>query len=729
MPETRRTEPVAGAGSALDQALERVLGAKTGKALERAFGLHTIDDLLQHYPRRYAHRGQLTPIASLTFGVPVTIVAEVVEVRERDMRARRGRITEVRITDGHGTLTLTFFNQPWRAAELLPGVRGVFSGKITEYRGSLQLAHPDYELFRPADASDAPEAAAAAAEEWATRPLPIYPATASLPSWRIAQAIAIVLDGLAEVPELLPAEVREAEQLLDHRAALEAVHRPTDDQQREQGQRTVRFEEAYVLQVALLRAREVLRLQRAQAFPLVADGLVAAFDAGLPYARTAGQIEVGEVIARELAGEVPMNRLLQGEVGSGKTLVAVRAMLQVADAGGQAALIAPTEVLAAQHLASLHSLLGPDLWQRVLPTLITGSLPAAERRHAALAVASGQSRLIVGTHALLSDKTQFEHLGLVVVDEQHRFGVEQREALKAKGIEQPHVLMLTATPIPRTVAMSVFGDLDISSLHELPAGRQPIASFVVPLAEHPAWLVRVWQRIVEEVQRGRQAYVVTPLIDQAEVTAASDEGGLLPEWSVERVVELLGSMPGTAHLRVAALHGRMKADEREQVMRDFAERRLDVLVATTVIEVGVNVPNASLIAVLDADRFGVAQLHQLRGRVGRGEHPSVALFVTKAEEGTPTRARIDAVAATTDGFELAELDLMLRREGDVLGASQSGARSQLKALRVTRDGRIIARARELAEAQLAAGRPISAALERALDRALNAASEHYLSAS
>ncbi|KAB1664377.1 ATP-dependent DNA helicase RecG [Pseudoclavibacter sp. CFCC 13611] len=749
---------------ALETPLERVLGAKTARALTRAYEVRTVGDLLSLFPRRYAHRGELTPIRFLHPGEQVTIVAEVVETREREMRARHGKITEARITDGQGFLTLTFFNQPWRAAELQPGARGVFSGRIGEYRGSLQLAHPDYELFaaEPAagtdrrrdtadrdhgdasEASDAPvvdEAADDQADAWARQPLPIYPATSTLPSWKTANSIGIVLDGLADLPELLPEAVRRRHRLLDRRAAFEAVHRPKDDAQLRVGLRSARFEEAYVLQTALLRQRAELETQHAEAFPHVPGGMLDELDRILPFDLTAGQRAVGETISAELSQGSPMNRLLQGEVGSGKTLVALRAMLQAADGAGQAALIAPTEVLATQHLASLHGMLGHELWQRLMPQLITGSLPTAQRRHAALAVASGRSRLIVGTHALLSDSTQFENLALVVVDEQHRFGVEQREALKAKGVHHPHVLMLTATPIPRTVAMTVFGDLDISSLHELPAGRRPVASFVVPLAEKPAWIERVWQRLAEEVEKGRQGYIVAPLIDDAEAaapgavgasgtgTAVGASGVPAQRWSVDRVLRVLAEHPATRHLRVAALHGRMKPEEREQVMRDYVERRLDVLVATTVIEVGVNVPNASAMVVFDADRFGVAQLHQLRGRVGRGEHPSLALFVTTAAEGTPTRARIDAVANTTDGFELAELDLSLRREGDVLGATQSGSRSQLRALQVTRDAKIIEQARQAAHEQLQTGEPLPEALERAIRAAVAETDEHYLSAS
>jgi len=399
---------------------------------------------------------------------------------------------------------------------------------------------------------------------------------------------------------------------------------------------------------------------------------------------------------------------VQGEVGSGKTLVALRAMLQVAESGGQSALIAPTEVLAAQHVRSIARMLGPELAPELMPTLLTGQLPAAERRKAALRAASGQAKIVVGTHALLSETTTFADLALVVVDEQHRFGVEQREALRAKG-SAPHALVLTATPIPRTVAMTVFGDLDVSTIRTMPTGRAGIQTFVAPLAERPAWFARVWERIAEEVAQGRQAFVVCAAIDAEALTKddTADEPvaeveGEAPRtrWGVVQVAELLAQHPSFSSIRVEILHGKMPSDQKDAVMQAFARGDVDVLVATTVVEVGVDVPNASTMVILEADRFGVSQLHQLRGRVGRGGIPGLCLLVTEAPEGTPARARVDAVAATLDGFELAEVDLELRGEGDVLGDAQSGARSSLRLLRVVKDADIIAHARQAAEAVL-----------------------------
>ncbi|GAA1526578.1 ATP-dependent DNA helicase RecG [Agromyces terreus] len=709
----------------LDTRLTGALGGRTAQALERAFGYRTVGDLLGHYPRRYALRGELTALASLPLDENVTIVAEVIEVRERTMRSRRGSILEVKISDGTGILTLTFFNQAWRSRELVPGARGIFAGKVGDYRGARQLAHPDYELFddeAPASPTDA------SVKRWAEAPIPIYPATGALASWQLAKAIALLLDGLDPVPDPVPAAVRSAHGLLSHRDALERVHRPEAERDWKAARRTLRFTEAIVLQTTLLLRRAELRAHAATARHPSPDGLLARFDDALPFELTGDQVEVGGQISEDLAEPVPMNRLVQGEVGSGKTVVALRAMLAVADSGGQSALLAPTEVLAAQHLRSIVRMLGPDLSSQLVPTLLTGQLPTAERRKALLRAAAGQSRIVVGTHALIGETVSFADLGLVVVDEQHRFGVEQREALRLKGRQPPHVLVLTATPIPRTVAMTVFGDLDVSTIRELPAGRAGIESHVVPLAERPGWRARVWERLAEEVEQGRQGFVVCPAIEpkvaeEADPAAEqeADAPSSAPAASVASILEELAAAPRFAGIRVAPLHGRMASDEKDATMRAFAAGEIDVLVATTVIEVGVDVPNASVMVVADADRFGVSQLHQLRGRVGRGGLPGLCLLVTAAPPGSLARQRVDAVAATLDGFELARVDLELRQEGDVLGANQSGGRSSLKLLRVARDGDVIADAREsaatllAADPELATHPALAAAVRRRLD--------------
>lgn len=707
--------------SPLDQKLSGPLGGRTAAAFHKGLGLDTVGDLLSHYPRRYARRGELTALNDLPVDENVTMVAEVVSSTRRSMKAKNGSIVEVVISDGKGMLTLTFFNQPWREEQLRPGVRGIFAGKIGMYKNTKQLAHPDYELF-----DDEPDPAKA--KSWAELPIPIYPATSTVASWQLQKAIGVVLDTLPPLDDPVPDDVRRDRKLLPFARALELVHRPTVDADWGAARKALRFQEAFVLQAALLQQRQ--RLREIAATPRAAGPLLEGFDSTLPFTLTGDQVDVGRQIESDLAAPVPMNRLVQGEVGSGKTLVALRAMLTVAQSGGQSALLAPTEVLAHQHLRSIVKTLGPDLAARLRPTLLTGQLPVAERKRAMLAAVSGSAGIVVGTHALLSDNVGFFDLGLVVVDEQHRFGVDQREALRQKGAQPPHVLVLTATPIPRTVAMTVFGDLDISSIAELPAGRAPIQSFVVPLAEKPGWMTRVWERVSEELAKGHQAFVVCPAIDRSLVE--DDQAVELVETrttaTVTEVFASLQANPALAGRRIETLHGRMPGEEKDRIMRAFAAGEIDVLVATTVIEVGVDVPNASTMVVLDADRFGVSQLHQLRGRVGRGGVQGLCLFVTGAEEGTLARERVEAVASTLDGFELAQKDLELRQEGDVLGGVQSGGRSSLRLVRVAKDGELIAEARELAARVLESDPHLveHPALREALDRRLDETAEAYL---
>jgi ATP-dependent DNA helicase RecG len=699
------TEPP---GSPLDVTLDVALGARAAALFKKGLGLTTVGDLLSHYPRRYARRGELTALTHLPVDENVTIVAEVLETRERPMRNKGGSLFEVRISDGKGILVLTFFNQRWRANELRPGVRGIFAGKVSDYRGSLQLAHPDYELFE-----DDPDPVKA--QQWAELPIPIYPATATVASWQVQKAVGQVLDSLPPLADPVPDAVRSERKLMAFARALELIHRPQKDADWGGARKALRFQEAFVLQAALLQQRALVRATPAT--PRVQGDLLDGFDAALPFARTGDQERVGFEISRDLAADSPMNRLLQGEVGSGKTLVALRAMLAVAESGGQSALLAPTEVLASQHLRSIVATLGPDLAAKLRPTLLTGQLPTAARKKALLAAISGSARIVVGTHALLSDNVGFFDLGLVVVDEQHRFGVEQRETLRRKAELPPHTLVLTATPIPRTVAMTVFGDLDISTISELPVGRVPIESHVVALHEHPTWVNRVWERLGEEVAKGRQGFVVCPAIEAND----ENEGA-----AVETILGVVRSR--LPDLRVEKLHGRMSSDEKDAVMQAFAAGDIDIVVATTVIEVGVDVPNASTMVVLDADRFGVSQLHQLRGRVGRGSVPGLCLFVTSAEEGTLARERVEAVRATLDGFELAQKDLELRQEGDVLGSVQSGGRSSLRLLRVAKDGELIVEARALAETVLASDPTLAdhPSLHEALARRLAESEREFL---
>ena len=670
--------------------LDRVLGDRTAKSFAKHLGLKTISDLLLHFPRRYASRGELTKISELPVGEAVSVVAEILDVRERRMTGRKGSILEVRITDGNGTMSLTFFNQAWRQKDLVPGSRGLFAGKTGIYQGKIQLAHPDYELF-PEDISGE------AAKAWADLPIPIYPASSSATTWTIARAVGVILDTLETLPEDEPLE----DGLLSVDQAMRWVHQPANHDQWRAARDTLKFHEAFELQATLVKRKLENAHTKTNSRVPIKGGLLERFDGSLPFTLTNGQVEVGDQLLSDLAKTHPMNRLLQGEVGSGKTLVALRAMLAVADSGGQAALIAPTEVLASQHLASMQKTLGEELSKEVGLTLLTGQQATADRKKALLQIVSGKARLVVGTHALIAEKVSFLDLALVVVDEQHRFGVEQREALRLKGVTPPHVLTMTATPIPRTLAVTVFGDLDVSTLTELPAGRKEISSHVVQL-EQPALVARVWQRVAEEVKAGRQAFVVCPRIDETDTPEDIEtEDAKKPLAAAVAVAESLTQNPSLAGVRIGLLHGRMSSEEKADVMARFTAKEIDVLVSTTVIEVGVDVPNATVMVVLDAERFGVSQLHQLRGRVGRGGLPGLCLLLTSAEEATLALERVQAVASTTDGFKLSEIDLELRREGDVLGASQSGGRSSLRLLRVIQDADLIHHARALAEKVLA----------------------------
>ncbi|MFC4007921.1 ATP-dependent DNA helicase RecG [Nonomuraea purpurea] len=688
--------------SRFDEPLTKALDPKTAKLLHDVLGLETVGDLLRHYPRRYAERGELTTLDALEVDEHVTVVGEVTRLMRKPMRNRGGTWLEVEIADGNGNrLYLSFFGKGSHAAEsrLKPGTRGMFAGKVGLFgaraKPRWQLAHPEFELFEDGDAG---------AEEFAAAPVPIYPAGKDVTPWAIRRAVGVVLDTLGPLDDPLPADLRARHGLQPLGEALVAIHRPKDFAEMGRARKRLKFDEAFVLQAVLLQRRQAATAWPAKARPPRSDGMLADFDTRLPFSLTEGQARVGEEIAADLAIEHPMHRLLQGEVGAGKTVVALRAMLQVVDAGGQAALLAPTEVLAQQHHRSITNMLG-DLAQGGMfggtaVTLLTGSMGAAARRAALLDAASGTAGIVVGTHALLQEHVQFADLGLVVVDEQHRFGVEQRDALRAKaGESRPHVLVMTATPIPRTVAMTVFGDLEVSTLSQLPSGRAPITTHVVPAAEKPHYLERTWQRVREEVALGRQAYIVCPRIGDLE----GDEGDLAaptntdderrPPLAVLDVAQLLTEGP-FHDLKVGTLHGKLPPEEKDALMRAFTGGELDVLVATTVIEVGVDVPNSSVMIIMDADRFGVSQLHQLRGRVGRGGLPGLCLLVSDFAEGTPARARLDAVAATLDGFELSRVDLEQRREGDVLGAAQSGKRSSLKLLQLLRDEDVIATARQ-----------------------------------
>lgn len=684
--------------ASLDSKLVSVLGDRTAKALELGIAAKTVADLLRHYPRRYEVRGELTDISTLKVEDEVTILAEVFSVNARRLQGRKGTILEVVVTDGSAKISLTFFNQPWRERDLRVGRQGLFAGKVGLFNGKRQLSHPDYELI--ADGADVDSAVG----EFAGKYLPVYAATGKLPSWKLAQCIEIAIGALDEVPDFLPESIRLKHGYPTLMEALRWVHQPVDLKESQRARERLTFDEAFLLQALLVLRRNEISALRAVARPVRSAGLLEAFDKYLPFALTANQREVSAELENDLAQPHPMHRLLQGEVGSGKTVLAIRAALAVVDAGGQAALLAPTEVLAQQHFRTVKNLMGPLAQGGMLGgaeiatqiVLITGSQSVAVRKEAAALSLSGQAGIVIGTHALLSESVAFHDLGLIIVDEQHRFGVEQRDALKAKAQLPPHLLVMTATPIPRTVAMTIFGDLDISTLRELPAGRQPITTHVIAVLEKPALLVRAWERIREEVAKGHQAYIVAPRIN---ATSPSDADmdflfgtTALELTSVEELAPRLHAGP-LQGLRLAILHGQLSAEEKERTMLAFAAGEIDVLVSTTVIEVGVDVANATMMVVMDADRFGVSQLHQLRGRVGRGSAPGLCLLVTGAVAESSARIRLDAVAGSVDGFELSRIDLEQRREGDVLGASQSGTRSHLRLLRVLRDEVLIDAAR------------------------------------
>ena len=688
----------------LENKVSSVIGDRTAKVLEATFGIKNIADLMRHYPRRYMVRGELSDISQLSEGDETTILAQIYSATNRPMRGRKGSMLEVVVTDGTDKLSLTFFNQAWREKDLKVGRQGLFAGKIGVFNNKKQLTHPDYELIP--DGSDVDTAV----EGFAGKYLPVYPASSKLPSWKISQCMQLAIGSLEQVEDFLPETIREKHGYPTLHQALVQLHQPADLDHAELARERLTFDEAFLLQSLLVLRRNELKKLNSNPIKKIAAGLLDSFDASLPFELTAGQKAVSKEIESDLSQAHPMHRLLQGEVGSGKTIVALRAMLSVVDNGGQAALLAPTEVLAGQHLRTITKLLGnlsqggmlggSEKATRVV--LLTGSQSAAARKESLAMTADGSAGIVIGTHALLGEKVEFKNLGLIVVDEQHRFGVEQRDALKEKAILPPHLLVMTATPIPRTVAMTVFGDLDVSTLRELPLGRQPITTHVVPVKEKPHYLDRTWERIREEVAQGHQAYIVAPRISASEESNAdADLDFLFGQESdeISAVEELAPSLHSgaLAGLRIAILHGRLSSEEKDTTMQAFSKGEVDVLVSTTVIEVGVDVANATIMVIMDADRFGVSQLHQLRGRVGRGTSPGLCLLVTSSADSSPARERLEAVAKTLDGFELSRIDLEQRREGDVLGASQSGTRSHLRLLRVLRDEGLIEQARQDAQ--------------------------------
>ena len=705
----------------LTDRLKGVIGDRTADALTKSFGMSTVEDLLRHYPRRYVVRGEFSDISELLEGDEVTVLAEIAAVKTR--RANGRNILEVNVTDGSAVMSLTFFNQPWREKELKIGKTGMFAGKVGSFNGKRQLSHPDYQLIPDGDDVDSALAA------FAGKFLPVYPAGGKMPSWKISQCLEIILDSLGEIEDYLPESVRKEFGYPDLKQALISIHKPESLEAAELARMRLTFDEAILLQLLLAQRRAELKALDATPRKISTDGIVSVFEAKLPFKYTEGQLEVIKEIADDMQQSHPMHRLLQGEVGSGKTVVALRAMLSVLESGGQAALLAPTEVLAAQHFKTISKLLGDLAEAGTLQgsgegtqlALLTGSLSAPAKRDALGKIKNGEAGIVIGTHALISEGVQFSDLALVVVDEQHRFGVEQRDALRMKATKPPHLLVMTATPIPRTVAMTIFGDLDVSTLRQLPSGRIPIQTHVIPVLEKPHYLERAWERVKEEIAKGHQAYIVAPRISSSEIDETkvkiseadiamaklmgdeitSEEISGTPDMaSVEDLAPKLATGP-LKGVKLAPLHGRQSSELKDETMAAFANGELDVLVATTVIEVGVDVPNASVMVIMDADRFGVSQLHQLRGRVGRGGTPGLCLLVSRASEDSSAMLRLTAVAGTLDGFELSRIDLDQRREGDVLGRAQSGTKSHLRLLRVLRDEELIEQARRVANTLIA----------------------------
>ena len=886
--------------------LKKYLPASTAKAISTHLDLHTVGEMLEYFPRKYLPRGELSSFAELVEGQDVTIIARVVHVSTRTMAARRGKITEVTITDrlsdatgqdapagfgaagfgaggpvsvvpgranrpgassvsrvsgapaqnwqatgmhnprinalansrqnpaaqipraqnpaqGRGAqpasysgyadsygqdsfaqdsfaqdsfaqgglfgvpapsmtnpgaligsqMKLSFFNAWTAAREIHEGETMMFSGRVGIYRGEYTLTNPHYALLsKDASGADVTDAA--------TAPVPVYRAPVKLPTDRISGYMVQLLEKvpLKELEDPVPYTIRRARKVPSLEWTYRALHTPDSEDTWRAAQAQMRYREAFVLQSALARLHSARAAHLTQPRPAVEGGLADQLLQVLPYELTEGQQKVGAEIAADLSSESPMNRLLQGDVGSGKTVVALRAMLQVADAGGQSAMLAPTEVLAEQHLRSVLDILGDmaapedsddsaagsaeetpsrsgDEPRRVRVRLLTASMGTRAKRKVLQELADGTAQIVIGTHALLSDEVSFHDLGLVVVDEQHRFGVEQRDGLRGTDGVLPHRLVMTATPIPRTVAMTVFGDLDVSVLDTLPAGRQKISTHVVPLAEKPAWASRLWRRAREEIDAGHQVYVVVPKIgedgDSLEEGAAffgasslngagnsaqgyfgqggsASSDGKVQLTSVASMYSYLSAEDALVGVRIGTLHGRMDPAEKTAVMTAFERGEIDLLISTTVIEVGVNVPNATLMIIMDADRFGISGLHQLRGRVGRGGYAGTCLLVTRQEEGGVSRERLDAVASTTDGFELSRIDLAQRREGDILGAAQSGSKSTLRFLRALADADIIERAREDARSVVEKDPTLAKhpSLARTIDRALDADREAFL---
>lgn len=676
--------------------LDTVLGGKTAQTLKKNFGFVSVGDLLHNFPRRYVQRGHLTSMANVATGEPVTVMGTVISSTAKRMHTKRGFVLSVKVSDGDRAIGLTFFNQKWRERELKPGVTGLFAGTVSSFNGTLTLHHPQYLLFDSHDSDDVDSLST-----FAGGIIPVYPSTKTVASWTIAACVDIALRTLDELPDPIPAEIRAQEGLMERSDAFRVIHRPDSLEELEHAQRRIRFEEAFVLLVILEQHRKERGKQRSVSRSITDGKRLTSFDSHLPFDLTPSQKSVGIDIARDLGSEKPMMRLLQGDVGSGKTVVALRAMLQTIDSGGQVALLAPTEVLALQHFETITRFLRPITNPVVTVTLLIGSLATQQRRQALTSITSGQASIIIGTHALFQESVQYCDLGLVVIDEQHRFGVEQRAALTSKksllysdSELKPHVLVMTATPIPRTIALTAFGDLDFSTITELPKGRMPIQTFLVNPVQKPRHVERVWERVAEEVSAGNKVFVVCPSISPSESTLGDSRHTDIA--SVETTHAFLSAL--YPNIPIGIVHGSLSSHEQQAAMESFqsdGSGGFKVLVSTTIIEVGVDIPEATLMVVLNAERFGISQLHQLRGRVGRGERPGLCILVSDAAPDSDAGTRLEALCSTLNGFEIAQRDLEIRGEGDMLGRMQSGDRSTLRLLRMIEDSDLIEHVQEL----------------------------------
>ncbi|ATG51761.1 ATP-dependent DNA helicase RecG [Brachybacterium vulturis] len=704
--------------------LKELLISKESTAMA-SFGVRDLDTMMRFAPRRYVVPAPLRSLHEVNRGEEVSAVVSVVSLRDRAMRSRHGFILEVAVSDGVEEIVLTFFltkqhQLQWHRGRLPVGARIIVHGTVgfDDYRQALQITHPAYEPVEDTEEGRA----------WAQRPRPVYPLRQNIAQATMRSATEKGLEFAGSLSRPVPDEVIARRALPPLEEAARLVHTPLTVEDTRHGMAHLRYEEAFILQAIFAQRRG--QDERTPAPVLAAEGpLQGLFDARLPFTLTDGQCAIGTRIEERIGNSHPTSVLLQGDVGSGKTVVALRAMLRAVDSGHQAALLAPTEVLAEQHHRTLLTLLGDlaragqldghEAATRV--RLLTGSQRTAGRRETLLDVTSGQAGIVVGTHALLTESVEFASLGLVVIDEQHRFGVDHRRRLRTKGPagQSPHVIVMTATPIPRTAALATVGDLDVLSLRESPGLRAGVTSFVVH-EKLPKWEQRMWQRAAEEITAGRQVFVVCARIDEddaaddAPAPPELDENGnekpptLEPARGVTQTAQRLAERPELAGARIGILHGRLTGEEKQEVMAQMVRGEIDLLVSTTVIEVGVDVPNASTMIVLDAERFGVSQLHQLRGRVGRGEHAGIAFFDTTAEVGAEHSQHLRRIAEAVDGFALAELDLRRRGAGDLVGEEQSGLQRTLKHLDVMRDARVIEQAREDAFAVVAADPDLAA---------------------